>query len=65
MIMYEWLLDFYMTYFDATSPLPDYIDKALHWFAFGMLLLVIFTPLIFGYLLVKTIHALNGRGYND
>lgn len=65
MIMYQWLLEFYMTYFDATNPLPEYIDKSLHYVAFAMLILVLVFPLLVGYGIVKVISMISGRGYND
>lgn len=65
MVMYQWLLEFYMTYFDATNPLPDYIDKALHFVAFGMLILVFLFPIIMLFLVGKLIGSITGRGFND
>ena len=62
MIIYVWLLDFYVTFFDNTTPIPDYIDEALHWFAFAMLVFVFIFPFLVIYFIGKLVSSVGGRG---
>lgn len=62
--IYDWLNSFWITY--VSDVIPDYIDKALNYLSFIMILLILTMPLWGFWLVIKIISMITGGGrYED
>ena len=62
--IYAWMIDFYLEFFNATDPIPDYIIEAFNWASFVLMFLIIFIPFIMIYGVIKLIQNMGGRDYD-
>lgn len=62
--IYDWLNSFWISY--VSDVIPDYIDKALNYLSFIMVLLILTMPIWGFWLVIKIISMITGGGrYED